>query len=1221
MDSPKVKWYKILFCCVFGDSDSKVLDDSRYQTISEGDHEAGSDPAALVSNNEAEKMQRKKKKKKNKKKNKKKKNCEDAEAVIASDSVKDPSEDIGKDEVAAVPCGGDVVVVDNEESMKIAAGSSQKIRKDSVGDIAALTCTRTEVNEPTFSSEFALKVVANDIEKELPWWVDSGATQHMNPEKKDFVEYTAFDDPVKVNLADKSYILAYGSGQIPIRLFDVNQPVDVLLKNVLYVPKIKNRLFSVSSAVEDGGCLQFDRESVTLKKDGKSKTIGTKIGKLYHLNRRPDDSKEYCNLVKRDNVSLWHERFGHLNSGDLKLLNDQRLVNGMEMSSVDEAGDDVCHGCALGKSKRLPFPKKSFHKTTKPLQLIHSDVCGPVHVPSLGGSRYFVTFTDDYSRYVTVNILKTKDEVNDKFEDFLNLVENQHDLKVKKFRSDGGGEYISNEFKKVCRSRGIEVDGTIPYSPQQNGVAERMGRTLMEMARSMLYHANLPQKFWAEAISTAAYLRNRCPTSSFKGATPYERWFGVKPDVEHLRVFGCNVYVHIPDEKRRKLDAKAVEGVFVGYPAGQKGYKIFIPESKRFVSSRDVTFMEKSFCTDDIADQGSLSTFDTVLQRNSQFTGGGNFEVKCISDDEDDQILENVEIEDERNEHDITTDVLEDDHVTIEGVPVEIIPDHNHRYPRRMRVAPDYYVCEKANVAAAGDPGTFKQALRSGSAQHWKTAMEKEYSSLTKHETWELVDLPEDANLVGSKWVYKTKRNADGTIDKHKARLVAQGYTQEEGIDYNEVFAPVAKYKSIRTILAIANQLDLEVHQMDVCSAFLNGVLEEDIYMKQPEGFISEKFPKKVCKLKKSLYGLKQSARVWNKQIDEYLKKSGYIQNTADPCIYYRVEEVEGRFITMIVGVYVDETILMSNDNGTLLEEKKRIGERFEMEDRGEVHFILGMEVKRDRKNRRMTICQTSYLQDVLARFGMEDCNPVSTPMEAGKVFTSLSDDEETVDIKKYQAAVGSLNYAAIATRPDISTAVGKLSQFMRNPGSDHWSGIKRILRYIKGTINHGLTFTASDDFALHGYSDADWAGCTESRKSTSGYAFFIGSCIVSWASKKQSIVALSSTEAEYVALCSAAQETVWLRNLLAGIGFQQNAPTCVKEDNQGAICLAKNPKDHNRTKHIDIKFHYTRQLIASKELRLEHVPTGKMVADTMTKGLPKPKFTEFRSAMGIQGC
>ena len=1090
-----------------------------------------------------------------------------------------------KDQLAAVLGGSNPVACN--KLVEGVGGSSEMIRQNSVGEIAVVPCTVSEVTEPTFSPEFALKIVTDDSQGERPWWVDSGATQHMNPEKNDFVDYTPFDDPIKVNLADKSYLLAYGSGQIPMRLFDVNQPVDVLLKNVLYVPKIQNKLFSVSSAVEDGGCLLFDREGVTLKKNGKSKTIGKKSGKLYHLNCKPDDFEEYCNLVKQDPVSLWHERFGHLNSGDLKLLNDQHLVNGMKISSVDEPCEEVCHGCALGKSKRLPFPKKSMHKTTKLLQLIHSDVCGPVHVPSFGGSRYFVTFTDDYSRFVTINILKTKDEVIEKFKDFLNLVENQHDLRVKKFRSDGGGEYISNEFKKICKSRGIEVDGTIPYSPQQNGVSERMNRTLMEMARSILYHANLPQKFWAEAISTAAYLRNRCPTSSFKGATPYERWYGIKPDVEHLRVFGCRVYVHIPDEKRRKLDAKAVKGVFVGYPAGKKGYKIYIPESKKFISARNVTFMEKSFCTDNNVGQGSFSTFDSVSHSNSESTEVVRFEFESMSNDEDEQCAEGAEIEFERNEPDIeiesnepdiAIDVLEEGPVTIDGAPVQSVPNQEYGYPRRMRHPPDYYgYSETANVAATGDPRTFSQALRSGSSQHWKAAMEKEFSSLMKHGTWDLVDLPEDANLVGSKWVYKTKRNADGTIDKHKARLVAQGYTQEEGIDYNEVFAPVAKYKSIRTILAIANQLDLEVHQMDVCSAFLNGVLEEDIYMKQPEGFVSEKFPRKVCKLKKSLYGLKQSARVWNKQIDEYLKKSGYIQSIADPCIYYRVEEVEGKSVTMIVGVYVDDTIIMSNDNDTLLEEKKRIGDRFEMEDRGEVHFILGMEVKRDRKNRKMTICQTSYLQEVLARFGMEDCKPVSTPMEAGKVFTSLSDNKNAIDVKKYQAVIGSLNYAAVATRPDISTAVGKLSQFMRNPGADHWSGVKRILRYLKGTIDHGLTFTASDEFILHGFSDADWAGCTESRKSTSGYAFFIGNCIVSWASKKQSIVALSSTEAEYVALCSAAQETVWLRNLLADVGFQQSTPTCVKEDNQGAMCLAKNPKNHNRTKHIDIKFHYTR--------------------------------------------
>jgi transposase InsO family protein len=246
------------------------------------------------------------------------------------------------------------------------------------------------------------------------------------------------------------------------------------------------------------------------------------------------------------------EGFGHLNFSDLKKLQEKEMVQGMNMSKLDKPLENVCHGCELGKSKRHPFPKKSDHFSSKPLELIHSDVCGPFHISSLGGSWYFASFTDDFSRYVTVSMLKTKDGVIEKFKEFTESAENQHESKVKKFRSDGGGEYISKRFKDICKSRGIVVDGSIPYSPQQNGISERMNRTLVEMARSMIYHANIPQKFWAEAISTAAYLRNRCPTSSFKGETPHERWFGVKPDVDHIRVFGCLVYMHIQDEKRRK---------------------------------------------------------------------------------------------------------------------------------------------------------------------------------------------------------------------------------------------------------------------------------------------------------------------------------------------------------------------------------------------------------------------------------------------------------------------------------------------------------------------------------------------------------------------------------------------------------------------------------------------------------------------------------------------
>ena len=493
--------------------------------------------------------------------------------------------------------------------------------------------------------------------------------------------------------------------------------------------------------------------------------------------------------------------------------------------------------------------------------------------------------------------------------------------------------------------------------------------------------------------------------------------------------------------------------------------------------------------------------------------------------------------------------------------------------------------------------------------------MEKEYSSLLSHETWNLVDLPKDRNLVGCKWVYKTKRKANGEIDKFKARLVAQGYSQEAGVDYNEVFAPVARYTSIRSVLALANQFDLEAHQMDVVSAFLNGELEDDIYMRQPEGFVDPENPSKVCKLKRSLYGLKQSARCWNQLMDEYLKSSNYIQSSADICVYYR----KNKKGIMIFAVYVDDTIICSNNKSLLIAEKERLSNAFEMDDRGEVHHILGMEVHRDRENRVLTIDQKTYLEDVLQRFGMEECKPVATPLEAGKNFHKLSDDEEPADEKQYQAAVGSLNYAAIASRPDLSTAVGKLSQFMKSPSAEHWSAVKRVLRYVKGTLNLGLRFAHSDSFKLVGYSDSDWAGCIDSRKSTSGLVFRVGSSTVSWSSKKQSVVALSSTEAEYIALCSAAQETVWLRKLFADLDMTQVEPTTVYEDNQGAICLAKNPTNHSRTKHIDVKYHFTREMVESGVMKVDYVSTSDMVADTLTKALPRPSFEKHRLSMGVE--
>ena len=415
--------------------------------------------------------------------------------------------------------------------------------------------------------------------------------------------------------------------------------------------------------------------------------------------------------------------------------------------------------------------------------------------------------------------------------------------------------------------------------------------------------------------------------------------------------------------------------------------------------------------------------------------------------------------------------------------------------------------------------------------------------------------------------------------------------------------------------MAIANQLNLEVHQMDVSTAFLNGELEEEIYMSQPEGYVKEGEEELVCKLNKSIYGLKQSSRCWFNTIDEFLENSGYTKSSSDPCIYIKRE---GENI-MLIALYVDDLIPASNSKSMLHREKAALQQRFEMKDLGEVHYCLGIQVERDKDNKRMKLHQAQYLTNLLEKFGMQDSKPVATPVDQSTKL--LPNEGEPVNKEQYQSLIGGLTCAITATRPDLAHALGTVNQFCSNPGEEHWKAAKRILRYIKGTIDYGITFDGNKetDVKLKGYVDADWGSNPNGRKSQSGYLFTVCGGVISWASKKQSVVALSSTEAEYIAASLASQEAVWLRSLLGDISFVQKEPTVIKEDNQGTIALSRNPKYHPRTKNIDIKCHFIRDKVEKKELVLQYCPTEQMLADLITKPLGKTLFQRLRGIMGVK--
>ena len=490
-----------------------------------------------------------------------------------------------------------------------------------------------------------------------------------------------------------------------------------------------------------------------------------------------------------------------------------------------------------------------------------------------------------------------------------------------------------------------------------------------------------------------------------------------------------------------------------------------------------------------------------------------------------------------------------------------------------------------------------------------------EYQSLKENDTWDLVELPSGHKPIGCKWVFKTKHDKNGKIERFKARLVAKGYAQKYGVDYNETFSPVVRFSSIRALLAFAVQNEMLVHQMDVVTAFLNGNLKEDIYMEQPPGYTQPGRENLVCKLKKSLYGLKQSPRCWSTAFREHLESNQFKQSAADPCVFVRSEETH----VTIIAVYVDDLIIITKTPEKMEEVKTSLAARFKMKDLGKLHYCLGITIEQDDEKKCLWLHQRQYISTILEKYGLSQAKPATTPADINVKLTKDDEVSKAVDPVQYQSMVGSLLYAATATRPDIAHAVGVVSKFNARPSEAHLTAVKRILRYLKKTVDLAIKYEKKEDTVLVGYSDADWAGDQDDRHSTTGNLFVMSGSPVSWLSKKQPMVSLSTSEAEYVALSSATQEAVWLRRLFDDLQANLKEPTVVMEDNQGAIAMAKNPVSHHRTKHIDIRYHYVREAVQEGVINLHYCPSEKMVADILTKSLPHGRFETLCLLMGLE--
>lgn len=792
------------------------------------------------------------------------------------------------------------------------------------------------------------------------------------------------------------------------------------------------------------------------------------------------------------------------------------------------------------------------------------------------------------------------------------MVENQMEKKIKILRTDNGTEYTSEKFKKFLSSNGIQHQLTCPYTAQQNGVSERYNRTITERARCLLHDASLPKIYWAEAMNMAVYLINRSVCSTWIDKTPEEVWSGKRTDLSDLRIFGSTIMVHIPKEKRRKLDFKSMKLIFVGYDNDSKGFRCIDKSTRKFFISRDVIFHEKIISKTYELNDDACDDLDNIpITRLDNENASVNAEqvreynetiTEAVQAPNNTSI---VSISDTSGEYE-SIDEHNDDP---EYEPDETVVIQNENRPVTRSVS-GLNPLNLINFAFIAEPITVREALASSESAMWKEAMQNEMNSLEENNTWTLVNIPPGRKPLKTKCVFTTKMDMNGIIVRYKARLVAKGCSQLFGIDYNETFSPVVRYSTIRFLIALSVKNKLKIDQMDAITAFLQGELDEEIYIEQPEEF--KKNSNQVCRLNKAMYGLKQAGRQWNLKLDAALMSYGLTKSQMDPCVYYNDNG------TLFLAIYVDDILIFWQNENVLNELKKQLSQSFKMKDMGKAQGCIGMRISQTATGIELDQCK--YINDLLTRFKMQAAKPISIPSDPNQ---KLSIDMITIDDKynekiPYQEAVGSLLYLAQCTRPDIAFAVNDVSRFNSNFGRVHWDAVKRIIRYLKGTINYKLKFTnVSTD--MHGYADSDWASDVDKRRSCTGYLFKLSDGAISWMSKRQPTIALSTTEAEYMAISAATQEAIWLHQFYAEINHGSVETVKLFCDNQGAIEIAKIDCYRARTKHIDIRHHFIKEKIKDGTIEIQYLPTSEMVADSLTKAVPNEKARFCAKNMGLK--
>ena len=1043
------------------------------------------------------------------------------------------------------------------------------------------------------------------------WMLDSGASYHITWDRSAFTHMQPCDGTFTVANGGSVRIKGVGTVKLTTQIDGIH--VERTLDHVRYVPDCPFQLLAEHQMVLDGYSVE--------KSTNRTWCIRTSDGSVFLEGHIANARSNPYGVVAMTNAGValasvdlktMHQRLGHCHVDAIKAAVKSGHIHGITLTNLTFPD---CEDCVAAKLTAQPQPSTPAKEWRNVGDCVSMDMFGPME-ESLGGSKYGLLLIDHHSRYTRFWPLKTKEApaVADAIAEFHVLLHGRNRLGIRMLRSDNAAEFRSAIVARKCRALNIKQQYTAPYSPAQNGMSERRNRTLKEAIRVLLHAAKLDGSYWGEAANAAIYTQNRTPTRSLNGKTPYAMLFGAPPHVGHLRNFGQLCYM-LDLRSPKPTQARGIACRFLGYSEDSPAYKVETLAAGDIYWSRNVRFLENfpptrrttmSSGRDEDTDTPALHPWPipyTVQYAPSPHS------MEAPQTEADGAAELTAEVSDSDTSFESATPSLPDGSPE---PPIRTLPARPGRVAAQQKMTTMIRDGTALVLAAYEDTDSpsLREATKSPEAPQWRTAIQKELDALELNKTWDLVERPPGVKLLGSRFVLTRKRDADGKIQRYKARLVAQGHLQRPGLDYEETFAPVCRWQTVRILLALAVDNDWSIRQIDFDNAYLNAELTEMIYVAPPAALNIPQYDGKVFLLKKALYGLKQAGHQWFATISAALKAHGWKQSQKDAGLWIKQQSTNRCYLTL----YVDDAMVTGTSPSLVNDAVQELLSLFKGKNLGKLSNFLG--VRFTWHYGRLEMDQSALIAKLTQRFkinprGRYD-NPISTPKN------TASDADGPADQRRFREILGSALYIARCTRPDITAAVAILAQFASNPNNLHMFKAEQILIYLHATNDLKLCFIKGPS-TLNAYSDSDYASASLDGKSMSGYAIFIGRCLVSWNTKKQSVTAQSTAEAEYLAMGETIREALYIQHVLVELGLKLNIR--LHCDNQSAVQIAKDPRRAPRAKHISQRHHLLMDLLTEGSVQLFHLPGTTNTADVFTKGLPTPEFLKHRQSLGLSVC